>query len=188
MIQSLYPCFQHWAKTGTLWIYSDPHFGDADLPQVIHGRPSAEEQVRLINQKVGRKDTLIILGDIGLLEYARQLRGYKVLICGNHDAGGTTYRDVFQEIYTGPLFISDRLLLSHERINLPFAFNIHGHDHMRQDKDPMHMNVCSDVIGYQPVNLNQFFKSGRMARVPSIHRITINQATTRASRRPKRKD
>lgn len=187
MIQSLYPCFQHWSRQGTVWVYSDPHFGDVE--RIAHfSRPTDEEQLAMINKKVGKKDTLIVLGDIGCLETAARMRGYKVLICGNHDAGGTIYRGVFDEIYTGPLFISDRLLLSHERINLPFAFNIHGHDHMRQDTDLMHMNVCSDVIGYQPVNLNQFFKSGRMARIPSIHRITINQATTRASRRPKRKD
>ena len=171
MIQSLYPCFQHWSRQGTVWVYSDPHFGDVEHIARF-SRPTDEEQLAMINKKVGKKDTLIVLGDIGCLETAARMRGYKILICGNHDAGGTIYRGVFDEIYTGPLF----------------AFNIHGHDHMRQDTDLMHMNVCSDVIGYQPVNLNQFFKSGRMARVPSIHRITIDQATTRASRRPKRKD
>lgn len=28
MIAGLYDCFDHWHKEGTLFIYSDPHFGD----------------------------------------------------------------------------------------------------------------------------------------------------------------
>ena len=182
MIQTLYPCFRHWTNVGTMWIYSDPHFGDKELAAGMQ-RPSDEGQIQLINSCVGRKDTLIILGDIGDLECAKKLRGYKVLICGNHDAGGTTYEEVFDEVYTGPLFIAERILLSHERIDLPFAFNIHGHDHMHQDSDKLHYNACSDVVGYVPLNFNKFIKSGKLSKVPSIHRITIDTATKRAKKR-----
>ena len=70
----------------TVWIISDPHFGDEDLRAGMPNRPSDEELVRRINAKVGRKDTLIILGDVGDIEFVKKLRGYKVLICGNHDA------------------------------------------------------------------------------------------------------
>ena len=28
MIKSLYKIFQHWSKNGSVYLYSDPHFGD----------------------------------------------------------------------------------------------------------------------------------------------------------------
>ena len=30
MIDSLYNCFKHWSSKGSVYIYSDPHFGDLD--------------------------------------------------------------------------------------------------------------------------------------------------------------
>lgn len=186
MIEALYKPFQKWSEVGTIWIYSDPHFGDKELAAGVKGRPTAEEQVKMINTKVGRKDTLIILGDIGDIEYAKKLRGYKVLICGNHDVGHTKYAEVFDEIYAGPVFIADRLVLSHEPIMLDFAFNIHGHNHSSVIQDGKHLNVCSDMIGYTPINFNQFVKSGALAKVPSIHRVTIDGATERKQKRLKK--
>lgn len=185
MIEALYKPFQKWSEVGTIWIYSDPHFGDKELAAGVKGRPTAEEQVKMINAKVGRKDTLIILGDIGDIEYAKKLRGYKVLVCGNHDVGHTKYAEVFDEIYAGPVFIADRLVLSHEPIMLDFAFNIHGHNHSSVIQDGKHLNVCSDMIGYTPINFNQFVKSGALAKVPSIHRVTIDGATERKQKRLK---
>lgn len=186
MIEALYKPFQKWSEVGTVWIYSDPHFGDKELAAGIKDRPTAEEQVKMINAKVGRKDILIILGDIGDIEYAKQLRGYKVLVCGNHDVGHTKYAEVFDEIYAGPVFIADRLVLSHEPIMLDFAFNIHGHNHSSVIQDGKHLNVCSDMIGYTPINFNQFVKSGALAKVPSIHRVTIDGATERKQKRLKK--
>ena len=66
MIEGLYAPFRKWSETGTVWIYSDPHFAD---PEMIHLRKNYigdDEQIARINAKVGRKDTLIILGDIGI--------------------------------------------------------------------------------------------------------------------------
>lgn len=186
MIEALYKPFQKWSEVGTIWIYSDPHFGDKELAAGVKGRPTAEEQVKMINAKVGRKDTLIILGDVGDIEYAKKLRGYKVLVCGNHDVGHTKYAEVFDEIYAGPVFIADRLVLSHEPIMLDFAFNIHGHNHSSVIQDGNHLNVCSDMIGYTPINFNQFVKSGALAKVPSIHRVTIDGATERKQKRLKK--
>ena len=36
---------------------------------------------------------------------------------------------LFDEVYDGPLFINQKILLSHERVELPFVINIHGHEH-----------------------------------------------------------
>ena len=46
-----------------------------------------------------------------------------------HDAKGA-YKNYFDEIYTGPLFIAEKILLSHEPVyGLSWCLNIHGHDH-----------------------------------------------------------
>ena len=185
MIESLYKCFQHWSEHGTVWLYSDPHFNeDEDLRIVFPERPSAEEQVKMINSKVGRKDTLLLLGDVGDPEIAKMLRGYKILICGNHDQGVSNYEGIFDEIYGGPLMIGEKIILSHEPIDIDWAFNIHGHTHLLTKVRPGHLCVCSDVIGYTPINFNQFIKkSGRLKEVTSMHRLTIDKATERKQER-----
>lgn len=233
MIAGLYKIFDHWHAQGTMWIYSDPHFNDPDLKKGIE-RPSADELVQKINSKVGRKDTIIILGDICDIEYVKKIRGYKVLIMGNHDSGRTNYERqkwtktfdkeqyqkdeallemqrlypgcrytisegyqfhspfeywcvvadncLFDEVYEGPVMIAEKLILSHEPIDVPWAFNIHGHDHAGK-KRKNHLNVCSDVIGHVPVNMNQFMKSGALAHIDTIHRDTIDKATERKRKR-----
>lgn len=238
MIQGLYPIFEHWGAVGSVWIISDTHFNDPDLIHVYADRPSAEEQVKRINAKCGRADTLIILGDVGDVSYVRQLRAkYKILVMGNHDAGASNYKRqifkklfdkgmfqkhealdemkrlhpdcaysiseywdnftdtfywevsadnrLFDEVYTGPIMISEKLLLSHEPINMiPWAYNLHGHVHDRRVKNNgNHFNVCADVIGYEPINFNKWMKEGHLANIVSIHRDTIDNATARAKKR-----
>jgi calcineurin-like phosphoesterase family protein len=235
MLPGIYDAFQHWGEQ-TVWIYSDPHFSDEDLEYGIKNRPSDEEQIRRINAKAGRKDTLIILGDVGNIECVRKLRaGRKVLICGNHDVGATKYKReiktlyfdqdkytreevrglmmkeypdwkisvepywkndpvpfnywiakvdnmLFDEVYEGALIVGEKLILSHEPVEIPWLYNVHGHDHVGR-KRKNHLNVCSDVIGYEPVNLTQKLKSGLMSAITTIHRATIDSATERKAKR-----
>lgn len=235
-LSGVYDIFnERWCKQ-TVWIYSDPHFGDEDLRAGMPNRPSDEELVKMINACVGRKDTIIFLGDIGDVACARQIRGYKVLICGNHDLGATNYKRVvhepidfdkrqfsreeaiakvaelypdciyqvqsmydhdgvfewwrvtadnglFDEVYEGPLMIGEKLLLSHEPVDVPWAFNIHGHDH-KGEKREGHLNVCADVIGYKPIHMNNLLtKTGILSKTESIHRQTIDKATKRKKKR-----
>ena len=238
MLAGIYDMFQHWGKQ-TVWVYSDPHFGDKDLECGIVNRPSDEEQIKMINSCVGRKDTLIILGDVGDIEAIRKLRaGHKVLIMGNHDAGSSNYKknqieegpfdydkytkeqvialmrtkypgwkiwveecygfhnpfhywvafvdnNLFDEVYEGALIVGEKLILSHDPVDIPWLFNIHGHDHAGHNR-PNHLNVCSDVIGYKPINFNQFLKSGAMSKIQTIHRETIENATKRKKKRGKK--
>ena len=227
---------EKWDGLQTCWIISDTHFDDKDLCQGIHNRPSDEELVKIINAKCGKNDLLIHLGDVGNVEWVKQIRAKrKILIMGNHDAGRTNYerqtwteifdqsvytRDtallevqreypgcrytisegvglhtgiefwkivadnmLFDEVYEGPLMIAEKLILSHEPVDVPWAFNIHGHDHTGRKSDKRHLNVCADVINYTPVNMNQWMKSGALAHIDTIHRETIDTATERKRKR-----
>ena len=183
-ITGLYKIFDHWHARGTVHIYSDPHFGDEELAAGQVNRPDDAEQIARINQKVGRKDTLIILGDVGDVECVKKLRGYKILIMGNHDSGRTNYEEVFDEIYEGPLMISEKLILSHEPVDVPWAFNIHGHVHdLRHKNDKRHFNACAEAINFTPINFNQWMKQGYLSRIETIHRSTIDGATARKAKR-----
>ena len=183
MIDSLYMPFQHWSEKNAIWLISDTHFNDPDLEKAFPNRPHPDELVKIINQKVGKNGTLIHIGDVGDIEWAKRLKGYKVLICGNHDAGGTTYADIFDEVYTGPLIISDKIILSHEPLDINWMFNIHGHTHNLTKNRKGHLCVCADVVNYTPINFNQFIKSGRLKEFEPLHRTTIDAATIRARKR-----
>ena len=172
----LYRFCDSWFHGGSVYVLSDPHFDDEDMDW---RGITADELVKRINSKACKSDTLVILGDIGNVERVKQLRaGYKVLITGNHDAGNSIYENVFDEIYNGPLFVSDKLLLSHEPINFKFAFNIHGHTHaLDWLDDDNHMCVCVEKINFTPISITEIIKSGVLKRINSIHRETINEAT-----------
>lgn len=230
MLPGIYSAFQHWGQQ-SVWIYSDPHFSDEDLEYGIKNRPSDEEQIKNINSCAGRKDTLIILGDVGNIECVRKLRAErKILVMGNHDAGrsnyerktetkvfdGTKYTKdevrtiattlfpnwrinitpglagwvvtadncLFDEVYEGALIVGEKLIFSHEPVDISWLFNIHGHQHNKNAKtDKKHLNVCSDVIGYKPINLNQWLKSGPTVNIQTIHRQTIDKAAEKKQKR-----
>lgn len=184
MINSLYEPFRSWSEKGTIWIISDTHFlEDDDLRQAYPNRPTAYELVKKINAKVGKADTLLLLGDVGNLDCASILRGYKVLVMGNHDRGVQNYREIFSEIYEGPIMISEKIILSHEPLNIDWAFNFFGHCHDLNNYVPGGLNVCADVIDYTPINFNRFLKSGRLREIKPLHRRTIDRATERKQNR-----
>ena len=91
---------------------------------------------------------------------------------------------LFDEVYEGALIVGEKLVLSHEPVEIPWLYNIHGHIHDRRaGPRKNHLNVCSDVIDYEPINFNQFLKSGATAKVQTIHRQTIDAATEKAKKR-----
>ena len=231
MIESLYEPFKHWSEMSGVFILSDTHFNDSDCKLMDKNWISVDEQVDRINKLVHKNDTLVILGDVGDVEYVRQLRAkYKILIMGNHDAGSTNYKreiikrifdkdihpdkteiraimekefpgwvirieedydfhcpfnrwiayadnKLFDEVYAGPLCISEKIILSHEPINLPYFVNIHGHDHAGKFRDGKNLNVAANVCNYTPINLKNEIKNGLLANVLSIHRMTIDNAS-----------
>ena len=190
MIKTLYPKFQEWTKTGSLWITSDTHFDDSDREYM--GYDIAEkEQIDILKKRCHKTDSLIILGDIGNPEYLKEIRAYKILIMGNHDESASRFEEYFDEIYTGPLWIAEKLVLSHEPLCLesgitrkPIAFNIHGHDHSGEYySDDYHLNVCQNVFGYEPLNLKDFINDGHLKRIKSIHREIIDNAAEKKKKK-----
>lgn len=177
MIKTLYPTFQHWSEKGSVWIYSDTHFDDIDCKFMDPCWPDPEIQLANLKECCHKNDTLLLLGDVGNPIYLNQLKCYKVLILGNHDQSATKFEPYFDEIYTGPLFISDRILLSHEPFpEIPYVFNIHGHDHSGwYMKNKNSLNVCSNVVGFKPKNLGKLIKDGLLSNIPTIHRYTIER-------------
>lgn len=245
MYKSLYDCFAHWFNNGRgqVYFYSDPHFSDEEMKHLRANYIGDEEQVKRINSKIGKCDTLVILGDVGNTDWVRKIRGRKILVMGNHDSGASNYirrikmvenrsdfcpkcgktvtRDyatlascgpdyawcnkcgtvkpeedkyednhLFDEVYEGPVFISEKILLSHEPIDSPYALNIHGHDHSKRTyNDDHHLNMCAENIDYTPVSLKDIVRSGALKKIDSIHRVTIDTATERAvERREKEPD
>ena len=233
MVIGLYDIFNERWGAQTIWLYSDPHFGESVEESGLINKVSDEEQVRRINSKIGRKDTIIFLGDIGDLNWLKKVRGRKILITGNHDGGASNYQrhieqetfdlkehkaDIYaklvqdypdcvikiekvyafhsaygfysqwmatidnclcDEVYTGPLIIGPKLILSHEPIKIDGLFNIHGHVHLITPPNDSELNVCSMNINYTPVNLNRLMKQGLTSKVDSLHRITIDNARKR---------
>lgn len=246
----LYHTFDHWFRGGNIWIYSDPHFADLEMIGKRKNYISDEEQVKRINSKVGKNDTIIFLGDLHgddtkypgskakALELIKKIKGYKVLITGNHDLGKSNYErkvdefihmpkcpkcgsfdvndgsthiysehwymscnkcsyseelgewqrskadnHLFDEVYPGPIMIATKVMLSHEPIDCPYFFSIHGHDHSNWFNNGHHFNACAECIDYTPVSLLNMFKKGMFKNVDDIHRMTIDKATERKNKR-----
>lgn len=91
MKYKLYNNFEHWKAKGIIWLFSDPHFDDEDCKLINGEWPTPEKQVEIINKFVGKNDTIIFLGDIGNPEWIKKIKGYKVLLLGNHDKGVSNY-------------------------------------------------------------------------------------------------
>lgn len=185
MINSLYDKFKPWSATGSVYIISDTHFDDIDCKLMDPLWIPAQTAIDILKKKIHKLDTLIHLGDVGDASYLDKLKCYKVLITGNHDIVSKVGSH-FDEVYTGPLFIADRILLSHEPIFglEKFCVNIHGHVHSgmqfcyNEKVDYItHINMASNIAKYMPINLGESIKNGLISRVPNYHRLTIDEAT-----------
>ena len=183
MIPTLYPIFREkWSKNGSVFLISDTHFQDFDCEFMNPHWISPEEHIQRLRKKISKQDTLIHLGDVGDVRafdlWPKWKRPYMVLIMGNHDETAARFENYFDEIYTGPLMIAQKLILSHEPIpECTWAFNIHGHDHNpKHTGDEYHLNLASNVVGYQAMNLKEIIQSGVLNKIDSIHRQTIDKA------------
>ena len=190
MINSLYDKFQPWSAIGSVYIISDTHFEDKDCKIMDPFWIDIKVQIEIL-KKVHKTDTLIHLGDVGNASYMDELNCYKVLISGNHDILSKVSSH-FDEVYNGPLFISDRILLSHEPIYglEKFCLNIHGHCHdgtkylYNSNLDRCtHINLAANVCNYIPMNLGKEIKNGILSSIQNYHRLTIDNATNKVNKK-----
>ena len=187
MIDILYEPFRHWSDGGSVYLLSDLHLGDDDCKLMDPDWIEPDEQIRIINKVVNKTDTFVCLGDVGKPELVDKIAAKrKVLIMGNHDRI-TDYRDIFDEIYSGPLFVAQKILLSHEPIHdLPWCINIHGHEHSpvpQSEHNINCINLAANVFGYTPISLKKLIDLGIISDIPTIHRVTIDRQIERSKRK-----
>lgn len=95
-LPGVYPIFNEIFKNySTIWIGSDTHFDEIDLPN----HPNGEELVKSINRQAGKKDLVILLGDVGDPSYLAKIKADKILLLGNHDKGVSNYERVIHTEY-----------------------------------------------------------------------------------------
>jgi len=101
---------------------------------------------------------------------------------------GYKSNNLFDEVYQGPLWIAEKLIISHEPLMVassgcPIAFNIHGHDHSGEYyNDDYHLNICQNIVGYLPYNLKDIIEEGFLKTILSIHRTAIERQKNRHDR------
>jgi len=120
------------------------------------------------NEKVKKnKDIVYVLGDVAMnkdsLKWLDLMNGQKRLILGNHD---TFHYDVYREHFKEVMHFHKAyhgLVLTHIPIHpneleyRNWSHNIHGHIHdpLKSDLGDKYFNVNVDVIGYQPISLEE---------------------------------
>ena len=136
--------------------------------------------VRRWLKKLHKDDTFYFLGDFGrptddifyeLLYIFKTAKCRKVAIRGNHDHEAETaqLKQLFDEVYDYPIWISNRIILSH----FPCAvwkdqLNIHGHLHGSVLDSPNHLCASLHVANYQPINSH--IANGCLGRLPKYNR------------------
>ena len=175
MIKSLYPQFMYWAGSGAVWIISDTHFDAPDCKLYNPNWPTAEEYIAKVKPMIGKYDTLVHLGDVGNMKWMDKFDCHKILIMGNHDPGAEVCEQYFNEVYNGPLFIADRILLSHIPIFglEDICLNIHGHTHDCPDDFEGHLNLASDNCDWLPFNLGRAIKNGLLSNYKNYNELYL---------------
>lgn len=150
MMIKLYKSFERWYRGGTIWVYSDPHFNDPDQKTIDHLWPDDNEQVKLINYNLSKNDTIIFLGDIGDASYIKKIKGYKVLIMGNHDKGASNYLKKYRvEVPT-----KGTLLESYSRIDVEDVVAKYNILEQHDDEAEIFNNYLFDEVYEGPLMIN----------------------------------
>lgn len=130
--------------------------------------------VRAWGQSWAPGSTLYYLGDFGNIEYLwlfnilRLAYGHKVVfLYGNHDKQEDydTIAAHVDEIYKYPIYLSDKLVISHEPVAVwPSQINVHGHLHGAVLNSNNYLNASLHVSGYKPVSTKQI--NSRFSMLP----------------------
>ena len=153
------------------FVISDLHLGHSNLAR-MRKFSSAEEQDELIRERwcetVGKNDIVFVLGDVTLhrashleeLEFA-SWPGRKVLIMGNHDDSNII--PFFDKAYgvnevramNKKYHIAMTHIPMHPNEVMRWSFNMHGHLHTNVIDDSHYINVCAEMLNYQPQPLDE---------------------------------
>lgn len=152
------------------YFISDFHFGDKGIIKYERDKFKTSEEhdefiIKMLENKLNKDDILYCLGDFGYLEGELQERFInlnclqKILIKGNHDVRKSEYykeRYGFYQVSPVPIFLSKRIVLSHEPIPVTDGvLNIHGHLHGSIIDKSNYWNVSCHIANYQMVSRKQ---------------------------------
>jgi len=124
------------------------------------------------NEKVRKQSDIVwVLGDVAFnpeaLKWLDCMNGQKRLILGNHDTMDLgLYRKYFKEVsvfhkgYKGMILTHIPIHPSEMDVRFGWNWNIHGHIHHeeRNNLGEQYYNVNVDIIGYQPIHLDELRK------------------------------
>ena len=175
---------------------SDLHFGHRNIIRHCN-RPFyyIEEMDEFLidkwNRKVGKNDTVYILGDLMFRnekppeEYLRRLKGKKHLFTGNHDRDWVkkcVLSDWFESVNRLD-FISDgkrQMALCHFPMmswpHMTRSYMVHGHIHNDTtaeywpliQKNPLMLNAGVDINGFEPVTFEEMVVNNERHKTLSL--------------------
>lgn len=160
------------------YIISDLHLGDKGIIRFerTEFKTVEEHDAFIVSQWnktiVNKNDRVFFLGDLhdnsgkvcekeALKEIVTKLRGYKIMILGNHDVfKKTDYLEMgFNEVIEGPYYYKPYVILSHEpcreAFKNPYVWNIHGHLHNAKLDLENYICVSAKHINYKPAKLTK---------------------------------
>ena len=165
--------------SGNLWISTDWHFYKNKDNTKFKINPNIDKILNNYKKCVKPNDTFIFLGDlydartifdmklVPKIFDIKKLKGYKIMIKGNHDVNTTQfYLDLgFDEVYEKSYNIGN-IVFSHEPVEVnDNEINIHGHIHFSETywgMEPLnHLDAYIEHYNFNPVKINDIINEYR---------------------------
>lgn len=174
------------------WVYSDPHFGHANICKFTNfdgSKVRPWDDVRLMNEAlifnynlvVRPEDRVYILGDFAMSpgvfkSIMPRLMGRKVLVPGNHEPKGCIEWCAENGIEVRGYVVKKGFIMSHIPIHAGslsrWALNIHGHLHNNEvlcdsrfpdlGADERYYCACVERTGFAPILLDDILKERKI--------------------------
>lgn len=163
------------------YFMADPHWGHYNIitfkdnnDNLCRPFSSIEEHddlmIENINKIVRPVDKLYLLGDI--IMYRRNfsildriITKKRILIRGNHDIFKLKdYLPYFKDVRAYKVMPKHGIIFSHipihpRQLEGRFKLNVHGHIHSNFIDDKRYMNICPEIAGYEPIELDYILET-----------------------------